>query len=115
MRGSLPPRLPPRDDEGGRLNYRRPAAKRLRADAAERLARRDDLGVEFQLEDRGQAGGSRGLEGARELLRLFDGGAEAAKRAGIGGEIRVMQVRAVDAAWENCAPGACGSCRRCRC
>ena len=25
MRGSLPPRLPPRDDEGGRLNYRRPA------------------------------------------------------------------------------------------
>jgi hypothetical protein len=60
--------------------------------ACQRARRRDRLGVELDLDDRGLAARPRALEGGRELGRLLHRLAMAAIGAGIGGEIRVLQV-----------------------
>ena len=67
------------------------------AHPAQRGPRREDLGVDSQLEDRRDAGTERPLERRGELARALDGLAVGAEAARPGGEVGVVQVRRVRA------------------
>src|SRR6266496_945351 len=69
------------------------ARLRLLARGRERHGRRERLGIDLEVQDRGLAGFLRGLERRKEIRGLLHRLAVAAERAGIGRKIRVLQAR----------------------
>ena len=92
-----------------------PARLRLLAGGSERHRRRERLGIDLEMEDRGLAGFLRRLERGQEIRGLLHRRAVAAEGARIGGEIRILQTGSRPRGRDNGAPGACGWCRTCRC
>ena len=96
-------RLSPVDGEGSgfepRLRESRApsaasaAGLRLLAGGGERHRRRERLGIDLEVQDRGLAGFLRGLERGKEIGGLLHRRAVAAERARIGGKIRILQSR----------------------
>ena len=65
----------------------------LRADGGHGRRRRDRVGIDFDVEDRGQAGSERAFVCGQELGRFFNCFAVAAEGAGISGEVGRSEVR----------------------
>src|ERR1700728_4826685 len=59
---------------------------------------RDGLGVELDMQDRGQAAGLRRQEGGSEFCSRLHTGAETAKASRHGGEVRIDQISAAHSA-----------------
>src|SRR5580704_5664951 len=74
------------------------SAQSLFADRSERRGRGDGLGIDFDVDERRLAGTLRRRVGLGELGGALHCHPEPAEGARIGGEIRVLQLRADDAA-----------------
>src|SRR4030088_1591774 len=72
-------------------------SQRLLAQVAQGDARGERLGVGLDVDDRGLGGGERPLERRGEIFGLLDRLAMAAEGAGVGCEVGVLELGAVDA------------------
>ena len=88
---------------------------RLGPDLAQRLPRRQRLGIDDEVEHGRPAGGERTVERARDRVGSLDTLGVAVERLREGREVRVDEVGATTTRRGTGAPGACGSCRTCRC
>src|SRR5262245_36317842 len=70
------------------------AGLRLLAGGGERHRRRERLGIDLEMQDRGLPRLLRGREGGKEIRGLLHGRAVAAEGARIGREIRILQAGA---------------------